>query len=124
MLHPHEELDREGIPLFAPHEKVYPRSVRGRIRRIKWAVLTLCLGLYYVGPWLRWDRGPGRPDQALLIDMPARRAFFFWIEIWPRELYYLAGLLILGAIALFLVTSLFGRVWCGYTCPQTVWTDL
>jgi cytochrome c oxidase accessory protein FixG len=60
----------------------------------------------------------------LLIDMPARRAYFFWIEIWPQEIYYLAGLLIIGAIALFLVTSLFGRVWCGYACPQTVWTDL
>jgi cytochrome c oxidase accessory protein FixG len=116
--------DHEGIPLFAPHEKVYPRSVRGPIRRLKWAVLTLCLALYYIGPWLRWDRGPAHPHQALLIDMPARRAYFFWIEIWPQEVYYLAGLLILGAVGLFLVTSLYGRVWCGYTCPQTVWTDL
>ena len=87
-------------------------------------MLFRSLALYYVGPWLRWDRGPAHPTQALLIDMPARRAYFFWIEIWPRELYYLAGLLILGAVALFLVTSLFGRVWCGYTCPQTVWSDL
>jgi len=120
----HEEHDHEGIPLFAPHEKVYPRRVRGPVRRLKWAVLTVCLALYYIGPWLRWERGPLHPDQALLIDMPARRAYFFGIEIWPQELYYLAGLLILGAIGLFLVTSLFGRLWCGYTCPQTVWTDL
>ena len=119
-----EAQDHEGIPLFAPHEKVYPRSVRGPIRRIKWAVLTLCLTLYYIGPWLRWDRGPAHPHQALLIDMPGRRAYFLWIEIWPQEVYYLAGLLILGAVSLFLVTSLFGRMWCGYTCPQTVWTDL
>ena len=56
--------------------------------------------------------------------MPGRRIYFFWIEIWPQEIYYLAGLLILAAIGLFLVTSLFGRVWCGFTCPQTVWTDL
>jgi cytochrome c oxidase accessory protein FixG len=119
-----EEKDHEGIPLFAPHEKVYPHSVKGPIRRLKWAVLAVCLALYYIGPWLRWDRGPLRPDQALLIDMPARRAYFFWIEIWPQELYYLAGLLILGAVGLFFVTSLFGRVWCGYTCPQTVWADL
>jgi cytochrome c oxidase accessory protein FixG len=116
--------DRDDIPLFAPHEKVYPRSVRGPIRRIKWAVLIVCLALYYVGPWLRWDRGPYQPTQALLIDMPARRAYFFWIEIWPHEIYYLAGVLILGAISLFMITSLFGRLWCGYTCPQTVWTDL
>jgi cytochrome c oxidase accessory protein FixG len=122
--HPGESEDRDGIPLFAPHEKVYPRSVRGPIRRIKWGVLIACLALYYVGPWLRWDRGPNHPTQALLIDMPARRAYFFWIELWPHEIYYLAGLLILSAISLFLVTSLFGRLWCGYTCPQTVWTDL
>jgi cytochrome c oxidase accessory protein FixG len=56
--------------------------------------------------------------------MPHRRAYFLWIEIWPQEVYYLTGLLLLGAVGLFFVTSLFGRVWCGYTCPQTVWTDL
>jgi cytochrome c oxidase accessory protein FixG len=121
--HPAEE-DKDGIPLFAPHEKVYPRAVHGTMRRIKWAVLIACLSLYYVGPWLRWDRGPAHPSQAFLIDMPARRAYFLGIEIWSHELYYLAGLLIVGAIGLFLVTSLFGRVWCGFTCPQTVWTDL
>jgi cytochrome c oxidase accessory protein FixG len=121
--HPGEE-DKDGIPLFAPHEKVYPRAVRGTMRRSKWAVLVACLSLYYIGPWLRWDRGPAHPSQAFLIDMPARRAYFLGIEIWSHELYYLAGLLIVGAIGLFLVTSLFGRVWCGFTCPQTVWTDL
>jgi cytochrome c oxidase accessory protein FixG len=123
-LHRHDEEPGGSIPFYAPHEKVYPKSVHGTIRRIKWAVLIACLTLYYAGPWLRWPRGVGRPDQALLIDMPARRAYFFGLEIWPQEIYYLAGLLIVGAIGLFLVTSLFGRVWCGYTCPQTVWTDL
>ena len=113
-----------GIPLFAPHEKVYPRSVQGPIRRIKWLVLAACLSAYYIAPWLRWDRGPGRPDQAFLIDMTGRRAFILGIEIWPQEIFYLAGLLIVGAVGLFFVTSLFGRLWCGYTCPQTVWTDL
>jgi cytochrome c oxidase accessory protein FixG len=110
--------------LFANRRKVYPKSVDGPVRRIKWAVLTACLAIYYAAPWLRWDRGPGRPDQALLIDMPGRRAYFFGLEIWPQEIYYLAGLLILGAVALFFVTSLFGRLWCGFTCPQTAWTDL
>ena len=110
--------------LYASRVRVYPKAVRGPVRRIKWAVLGLCLAVYYLAPWLRWDRGPGRPDQALLIDMPGRRAFFFGIEIWPQEVYYLAGLLILGAVGLFFVTSLFGRMWCGYACPQTVWTDL
>lgn len=110
--------------LYAAHVKIYPKDVQGRFRRIKWAVLGVLLGIYYVVPWLRWDRGPGTPDQAVLIDMPARRAYFFWIEIWPQEVYYLTFLLMLGAFGLFLATSLAGRVWCGFTCPQTVWTDL
>lgn len=117
-------IQRAVVPLYATRIKVYPKAVQGAFRRVKWAVLIVCLGLYYTVPWLRWDRGPGAPDQAVLIDMPGRRAYFFWIEIWPQEVYYLTGLLILGAIGLFLVTSLMGRVWCGYACPQTVWTDL
>ncbi len=115
---------RESGPLYANRVKVYPKRVRGTYRRIKWAVLILCLTVYYVAPWLRWDRGPVAPSQALLIDLPGRRAYFFGLEIWPQEVYYLTGLLILAAIGLFLVTSLFGRLWCGYACPQTVWTDL
>ncbi len=115
---------RQELPLYAPRVKVYPKRVSGTFRRIKWATLILLLGIYYLAPWLRWDRGPGAPDQAFLIDMPSRRAYFLWIEIWPQEVYYLAGLLIIAAFGLFLVTSLFGRVWCGFTCPQTVWTDL
>jgi len=117
-------LDAGPPSFYATRTKVYPRAVGGLYRRIKWAMLVLCLGLYYTVPWLRWDRGPGAPDQAVLIDLPGRRAYFFWIEIWPQEVYYLSGLLILGAVGLFLATSLLGRVWCGYTCPQTVWTDL
>jgi cytochrome c oxidase accessory protein FixG len=114
----------DDAPLYAPHRKVYPRAVHGRIRRIKWAVLITLLGLYYLVPWLRWNRGPGVPNQAVLVDIANARIFFFWIEIWPQEIYFLTGLLILGAIGLFAATSLFGRVWCGFTCPQTVWTDL
>jgi cytochrome c oxidase accessory protein FixG len=118
------ELPDEPPPLYADRLKVYPQRIAGTFRRFKWIVLVTLLGIYYLAPWLRWDRGPGAPDQALLVDMPGRRAYFFWIEIWPQEVYYLAGLLILGAIGLFLATSLAGRVWCGFTCPQTVWTDL
>ncbi|WP_160120600.1 cytochrome c oxidase accessory protein CcoG [Rhodovarius lipocyclicus] len=110
--------------LYADHKKVYPRAVSGRVRRVKWAVLILLLGLYYIVPWLRWDRGPGAPDQAVLVDMSHARLFFFWIELWPQEVYFLTGILVLAAIGLFAATSLFGRVWCGFTCPQTVWTDL
>ena len=111
-------------PLYASRVPIYPQKVEGPFRRFKWAALIVLLAIYYLAPWLRWDRGPGAPDQALLIDMPARRAYFFFIEIWPQEIYYLTGLLVLGAVGLFLVTSLFGRVWCAYSCPQTVWTDL
>jgi cytochrome c oxidase accessory protein FixG len=111
-------------PLYAARVNVYPKAVQGRFRQIKWAVLIVLLAIYYVAPWLRWERGPGVPDQALLIDMPGRRAYFFWVEIWPQEIYFLTALLILGAFGLFLVTSIGGRVWCGFTCPQTVWTDL
>ncbi len=117
-----KELKKE--PLYAARIKVYPKQVRGLFRRIKWTALIVLLGIYYVVPWLRWDRGLGAPDQAVLIDMPNRRAYFFWVEIWPQEIYYLTFLLILGAFGLFLVTSIGGRVWCGFTCPQTVWTDL
>jgi len=114
----------DNSPLYANRVKVHPKDVKGIARNIKTAILIFCLALYYIGPWLRWDRGPGVPDQAILLDMEARRAYLFNIEIWPQEIYFLTGLLILGALALFLVTSMFGRLWCGYACPQSVWTDL
>lgn len=109
---------------FASAKKIYPMAVHGRFRKIKWAVLFVTLGIYYFLPFIRWDRGPDAPDQAVLIDLAGRRAYFFFIEIWPQEVYYLTGLLILAAMALFLMNAVAGRVWCGYLCPQTVWTDL
>ncbi|MEM7508954.1 MAG: cytochrome c oxidase accessory protein CcoG [Pseudomonadota bacterium] len=110
--------------LYAAREPVFPKSVQGMFRRLKWAIMAVTLGIYYLVPWIRWDRGAHLPDQAVLIDLANRRFFFFWIEIWPQEFYYVAGLLIMAGIGLFLFTSLLGRVWCGYTCPQTVWVDL
>ena len=118
-------LKAEAKPqLYASRIKVFPKSVSGFYRRLKWQMLWLLLAIYYVAPWLRWDRGPGAPDQAILVDAGQGRLYFFMIEIWPQEVYYLTGLLIMAAIGLFLATSLAGRVWCGYACPQTVWTDL
>jgi cytochrome c oxidase accessory protein FixG len=114
----------ENEQLYADHKKVYPQSVSGPFRRLKWAILALTLGAYYLLPFVRWDRGPNAPDQAILVDLPKQRFYFFFIEIWPQEIYYLTGLLILAAVTLFLVNALAGRIWCGYTCPQTVWTDL
>ena len=113
-----------ALKLYARRAQVYPRKVSGRFRRIKWAALIGLLVLYYVLPWVRWDRGPGAPDQAVLVDLNHERGYFFFIEIWPQEVYYLTGVLVLAAVGLFLATSLAGRVWCGYACPQTVWTDL
>ncbi|RDV04364.1 cytochrome c oxidase accessory protein CcoG [Undibacter mobilis] len=116
--------DIDEIPLYAARRKIYPQSVQGTFRRIKWIVLLVTLGIYYILPFVRWDRGPNAPSQAVLIDFPNRRFYFFFIELWPQEVYYLTGLLILAAIGLFLMNALAGRVWCGYLCPQTVWTDL
>jgi cytochrome c oxidase accessory protein FixG len=114
----------DTAPLFAPDEPIFPRRVKGRFRNLKWAIMALTLGVYYLTPWIRWDRGPNLPDQAVLIDLAGRRFYFFWIEIWPHEFYFVAGLLIMAGLGLFLFTSALGRVWCGYACPQTVWSDL
>ena len=110
--------------LYAAREPVFPRKVKGFFRSMKWWIMLVTLGIYYLTPWIRWDRGPELPDQAVLIDLAGRRFFFFWIEIWPHEFYFIAGLLIMAGLGLFLFTSALGRVWCGYACPQTVWTDL
>jgi len=110
--------------LFEKRRGVYPKAVDGTFRRLKWAIMAVTLTIYYVTPWLRWDRGPYAPDQAVLVDLANRRFYMFGIEIWPHEFYYVAGLLIMAGIGLFLVTSAVGRAWCGYACPQTVWTDL
>ncbi|MEO0465646.1 MAG: cytochrome c oxidase accessory protein CcoG [Pseudomonadota bacterium] len=110
--------------LYAKRKQIYPKLAHGRFRMVKWVVMAVTLAIYYLIPWVRWDRGDGIPDQAVLADFASEKFYFFMIEIWPQEAYYLAGLLIIAALGLFFVTSLLGRVWCGYTCPQTVWTDL
>ena len=110
--------------LYSAREPIFPRRVSGAFRNLKWVIMAVTLGIYYLTPWIRWDRGPQLPDQAVLLDLANRRFFFFWIEIWPHEFYFVAGLLIMAGLGLFLFTSALGRVWCGYACPQTVWTDL
>lgn len=110
--------------LYAAREPVFPKRVKGKFRNLKWYIMAITLGIYYLTPWIRWDRGPNLPDQAVLVDLANRRFFFFMIEIWPHEFYFVAGLLIMAGLGLFLFTSALGRVWCGYACPQTVWTDL
>ncbi len=110
--------------LYKSRVPIYPKEADGFFRQIKWAAMALTLSIYYLVPWIRWDRGPGAPGQAVLVDLTRQRLYFFFIEIWPQEIYYITGLLILAAVSLFLINALFGRLWCGYACPQTVWTDL
>lgn len=114
----------DDLQLYKKQERIYPKRVYGRYRNLKWVAMIVCLAIYYLTPFIRWDRGPFVPDQAVLIDLYHGRAYWFWFEIWPQEVYILTGLLIFAAITLFFLTSLLGRVWCGYLCFQTVWTDL
>jgi len=110
--------------LYEARRKIYPMAITGFFRTLKWRIMIVTLAIYYITPWIRWDRGPYAPDQAVLVDLANQRFYFFFIEIWPQEFYYVAGLLIMAGLGLFLVTTTIGRAWCGYTCPQTVWTDL
>jgi cytochrome c oxidase accessory protein FixG len=125
-----EHIEAEAVnaaarrPFYQARVKVQPKSTSGTFRSLKWLVMAVTLGIYYIAPWLRWPRPGDAPHQAILIDLAHRRFYFFFIEIWPQEFYYVAGLLIMAGVGLFLITSLVGRAWCGYTCWQTVWTDL
>ncbi|MCL2713872.1 MAG: cytochrome c oxidase accessory protein CcoG [Alphaproteobacteria bacterium] len=106
------------------HRLVVPQAVSGRFRRIKWVVLILVLTIWYVTPFLRWDRGVKAPGQAVLLDFAHGRLHVFSLEIWPQDFYVVTGMLIVAVLALILANALSGRVWCGFACPQTVWTDL
>jgi len=116
--------DGGGGSLYEKRKAVHNKRIDGPFRRFKWLVMLVTLAIYYITPWIRWNRGPYAPDQAVLVDLAHRRFYMFDIEIWPHEFYFVAGLLIMAGIGLFLVTSAVGRAWCGYACPQTVWTDL
>jgi cytochrome c oxidase accessory protein FixG len=109
---------------FIAKKKLYPQNVKGCFRNLKWVLNSVFLSIYFFCPFIRFDRGNSAPNQAILIDLPNSKAYFFFIEIWPQEVYYLAGILVIAAVALFFITSLFGRIWCGYACFQTVWTDI
>ena len=121
-----EAVNRRDVqqPLYAKRKRIHPKRVQGSFRKFKWLMMFLTLGIYYLTPWIRWDRGEFAPDQAVLVDLANRRFYFFFIEIWPQEFIYVAGLLVMAGIGLFLVTSTVGRAWCGYSCPQTIWVDL
>ncbi len=104
--------------LYLAHEKVYPREAHGRFARLRTASVWLLLGIFYLLPWLEWS---GR--QAALFDLPARKFFVLGLVFWPQDFIFLTWLLIIAALALFFFTAVGGRLWCGYACPQTVWTE-
>ena len=103
--------------LYVAAEKIHAREVDGIFDRFRDGSAALLLGIYYFLPWLTWD-----DRQAVLFDLPARKFFIFGLTFWPQDFFYLAWLLIIAAIGLFFFTALAGRLWCGYACPQTVWT--
>jgi cytochrome c oxidase accessory protein FixG len=113
-----------GPGLYQKRKAIYPKLVHGSFRRLKWALMAVMLAIYYGTPWIRWPRPAGAPDQAVLIDFAHGRFYFFMFDLWPDEVYFITGLLVLAALGLFLTTAVLGRLWCGYACPQTVWTDL
>jgi cytochrome c oxidase accessory protein FixG len=105
--------------LYAKRQKIYPREVHGVFAGLRVLGIVVLLGLYYAVPWLRWDG-----QQAILFDLPARKFHIFALTFWPQDFFYLAMLLVIAALSLFFFTALAGRLWCGYACPQTVWTEL
>ncbi|MBF0426737.1 MAG: cytochrome c oxidase accessory protein CcoG [Magnetococcales bacterium] len=113
-----------SVELYAAWKKIYPTYQEGFFRRLKWAVLWILLGVYYIVPALRWDRGDALPNQAVLFDLPNRKFYLFDLVIWPQDIFILAFFLIMMTMGLFFMTALAGRVFCGYVCFQTVWTDL
>ncbi len=110
--------DFEYGQLYRSEDKIYPREVKGRFATFRKISMLMLLGMFYGGPWLEWG---GR--QAILFDLPARKFYIFGLTMWPQDFIYLALLLIILAVSLFFFTALAGRVWCGFACPQTVWTE-
>jgi cytochrome c oxidase accessory protein FixG len=104
--------------LYRSEEKVYPREVKGRFATLRRIAMFVLLGAFYAGPWLTWDN-----RQAILFDLPARKFYIFGMTLWPQDFIYLALLLIILAVSLFFFTAIAGRLWCGFACPQTVWTE-
>ena len=105
--------------LYASHEKIYPRSVSGFFSNWRWGMVFLTQLVFYGVPWLEWGQ-----RQAVLFDLGARRFYIFGLVLYPQDFIYLAGLLVISALSLFLFTAVAGRLWCGYTCPQTVYTEI
>lgn len=113
-----QQVDEQVINLYESRTKIYPREVKGVFAKIRDNGLVVLLGIFFLLPWLSWG---GR--QAILFDMPNRRFYVFDLVIWPQDLIILSLFLLIMAYTLFFITALFGRLWCGYACPQTIWTE-
>ena len=111
--------DAAQVEIYKKREKIYPREVHGVFAMLRVAAVFTLLGLYYVVPWLSWDG-----HQLVLFDLPARKFYILGLTFWPQDFFYLALLLVVAAFSLFFFTALAGRLWCGYACPQTVWTEV
>ncbi len=111
--------DGETVSLYAAHEKVYPRSVSGWFSNWRWATVFLTQLVFYGMPWIEWGQ-----RQAVLFDLGSRRFYIFGLVLYPQDFIYLTGILVISALSLFLFTAVAGRLWCGYACPQTVYTEI
>lgn len=111
--------DGETVSLYAASKKIYPRTVHGLFARWRWAVVVLTQLVFYGLPWLEWGQ-----RQAVLFDLGARRFYIFGLVLYPQDFIYLTGLLVISALSLFLFTAVAGRLWCGYACPQTVYSEI
>jgi cytochrome c oxidase accessory protein FixG len=109
--------DANSGQLYVRHETIHAREINGIFERLRSVSAIVLLSIYYLTPWIKWN---GR--QAILFDLPARKFFIFDMTLWPQDFVYLSWLLIMAALLLFLATSVAGRLWCGFACPQTVWT--
>jgi cytochrome c oxidase accessory protein FixG len=109
----------ETIPLYVKQEKVYPREIKGRFARLRVIAAWVLLGLYYLLPWINFNG-----QQIVLFDLVNRQFHIFGLTLWPQDLIILSLLLAMAALSLFFFTALAGRLWCGYACPQTVWTEV
>ena len=114
-----ETPDEVLMPLYAAQKKIYPRSVSGLFSNWRWGVVFLTQLVFYGLPWLDWGQ-----RQAVLFDLTARRFYIFGLVLYPQDFIYLTGLLVISALSLFLFTAVAGRLWCGYACPQTVYTEI
>ena len=114
-----EDADGELISLYASHQRIYPRSVSGLFSQWRWGMVWLTQIIFYGLPWLEFGQ-----RQAVLFDLGARRFYIFGLVLYPQDFIYLTGLMVISALSLFLFTAVAGRLWCGYACPQTVYTEI